>query len=76
MTSLKHKLEHEKVLLNNIKGENKSLRVRINSMRHEILFAKESIRKMEEGITSLKDDSRGANKDGFTFARQASETNN
>jgi hypothetical protein len=45
-------------------------------MRHEILFAKESIRKMEEGITSLKDDSRGANKDGFTFARQASETNN
>jgi len=43
-------LEHEKVLLNNIKGENKSLRVRINSMRHEILFAKESIRKMEEAI--------------------------
>lgn len=64
------------MLLNNIKGDNKDLRVRINSMRHEILFAKESIRRMEEAIQKLKDDSRSANKEGFTNGRQASETNN
>ena len=76
LKSLKHKLEHEKVLLNNIKGDNKDLRVRITSMRHEISFAKESIRKMEEAINSLKDDARVSNKEGFNYARQASETNN
>ena len=47
LRSLKHKLEHEKVLLNNIKGENKSLKERINSMRFDIKFAKNSITKME-----------------------------
>ena len=45
-----HRLEHEKVLLNNIKGDNKDLRVRITSMRHEIIFAKDSIRRMEDKI--------------------------
>ena len=53
-----HKLEHEKVLLNNIRGDNKDLRVRITSMRHEIIFAKESIRRMEEAIQKLRDDAR------------------
>ena len=50
--------------------------VRINSMRHEILFATESIRKMEEAIDKFKQDSRGTNKDGFNYSRQAAETNN
>ena len=50
LKSLKHKLEHEKVLLNNIKGDNKDLMVRITSMRHEIIFAQDSIRRMEEAI--------------------------
>lgn len=50
LKSLKHKLEHEKVLLNNIKGDNKDLRVRITSMRYEIIFAQETIRRMEEAI--------------------------
>lgn len=45
-------------------------------MRHELLFAKESIRKMEERIQKFKDETRGANKEGFNYARQASETNN
>lgn len=54
MKSLKHKLEHEKVLLNNIKGDNKGLQVRINSMRQEIRFAQESIRSMEERILKFK----------------------
>lgn len=76
LKSLKHKLEHEKVRLNNIKGENKDLKVRITSMRFELKFAMESITKMENAIDALKDDSRGSNKEGFNYARQASETNN
>jgi len=39
LKSLKHRLEHEKVLLNNIKGDNKDYKVRIDSMRYEISFA-------------------------------------
>ena len=50
LKSLKHKLEHEKVLLNNIKGDNKDLRVRIESMRREISFAQDSILRMEDAI--------------------------
>ena len=76
LKSLKNKLEHEKVLLNNIKGDNKGLYVRITSMRHEISFAKESIRKMEEAIQKFREETRQANKEGFNYARQASETNN
>ena len=76
LKSLKHKLEHEKVLLNNIKGQNKDLKVRIESMRHEILFAKESIRKMEEAIQNLRETSRASNKESFANQSKASETNN
>ena len=76
LRSLKHKLEHEKVLLNNIKGENKYLVERINSMRFDIMFAKKSILMMESAIESLREDARGSNKEGFNYARQASETNN
>mmetsp|Transcript_41757 Transcript_41757/g.55010 ORF Transcript_41757/g.55010 Transcript_41757/m.55010 type:complete len:138 (+) Transcript_41757:339-752(+) len=76
LKSLEHKLEHEKVLLNNIRGENKDLRVRITSMRHEIIFAKDSIGRMEEAIEKLKSQSTGANEEGFRYGRQASETNN
>ena len=42
------------MLLNNIRGDNKDLRVRITSMRHEILFAKDSIARMEAAIEELK----------------------
>ena len=76
LRSLKHKLEHEKVLLNNIKGENKNLKERINSMRFDIKFAKNSITKMEDAIEDLREDARASNKEGFNYARQASETNN
>ena len=76
LRSLKHKLEHEKVLLNNIKGENKNLMERVNSMRFDIKFAKNSITKMEATIEDLRDVARGSNKDGFNSATQASETNN
>lgn len=76
LKSLQHKLEHEKVLLNNIRGENKDLKVRITSMRHEISFAKDSISRMEEAIEKLKVQSQTANEEGFRYGRQASETNN
>ena len=45
-------------------------------MRHEILFAKESIRKMEEAIQSLRETSRTSNKESFAASSKASETNN
>ncbi len=76
LKSLQHKLEHEKVLLNNIRGDNKDLRVRITSMRFEINYAIESIKKMEDAIGKLKDISRSANKQAFNANTQASETNN
>ena len=76
LRSLQHKLEHEKVLLNNIRGDNKELRVRIHSMRFELSFATESIRKMEAKINQLKEDARAQNKEGFNNSRQASEFNN
>lgn len=76
LKSLKHKLEHEKVLLNNIKGDNKDLMVRITSMRHEIIFAQDSINRMEDAIQKLREDSRASNTEGFSASRQASETNN
>ena len=76
LRSLKHKLEHEKVLLNNIKGENKDLREDINIMRFDIKFAKKNIAKMEAAIENLREDARNSNKEGFNYARQASETNN
>lgn len=50
LKSLKHRLEHEKVLLNNIKGDNKELRNNIDSMRREISFAVESTHRMEAAI--------------------------
>lgn len=64
------------MLLNNIKGDNKDLRVRITSMRHEIMFAMESVTKMEEGIEKLRETSRGANGEAFGANKNASETNN
>jgi len=45
-------------------------------MRHEIIFAKGSIRRMEEAIDNLKSKSQSANDNGFRDGRQASETNN
>mgnify|MGYP000918010532 FL=1 len=45
-------------------------------MRHEIMFAQESITKMEQAIQDLKTNSRTSNTEGFSNARQASETNN
>ena len=31
---------------------------------------------MEDAIEDLREDARGSNKEGFNYARQASETNN
>ena len=45
-------------------------------MRFEIMFAMESVQKMEEATNKLKDISRGANKEAFNAYSKASETNN
>ena len=74
--SLKHQEEHEKVLLNNIRGDNTYLKVRINAMRCEIKFAQGSILKMQNAIEELKSQSGSANDNAFRDGRQASETNN
>ena len=48
LRSLHHQLANEKVRLNDTIGENNELKVEINIMRKEILFAKSSIKAMEE----------------------------
>ena len=50
--------------------------MRITSMRFEIIFAEESIKKLETAIQLLRDNSRGSNTEGFGNAAKASETNN
>ena len=45
-------------------------------MRFEIIFAKDSISRMEAAIEALRQTSSNANKSGFRDGRQASETNN
>ena len=57
-------------------GENKDLYNRIVQMRTEIKYAKGSIKEMEGEIQKLKDESRLVSKEGFSYDRQTSETNN
>ena len=76
LISLKHQEEHEKVLLNNIRGDNKDLKKRVTSLRYELKFAQDSILSMENAIEELKTTSGGANDNAFRDGRQASETNN
>lgn len=53
--SLHHQLEHEKEKLNDTIGENNKLKVEIEIMRGEILFAKYSIKKMTQQIQHHKE---------------------
>ena len=71
-----HVLANEKVRLNDTIGKNRKLKVEINIMRKEIVFARDSIRKMEEQIDTLKNKIRGFNKETMSGNRVAGETNN
>jgi len=50
LNALHHFIEKEEVRYNNTIGDNNELRVKINVMRKEIIFAKDSINAMQEQI--------------------------
>mmetsp|Transcript_34684 Transcript_34684/g.33871 ORF Transcript_34684/g.33871 Transcript_34684/m.33871 type:complete len:135 (+) Transcript_34684:23-427(+) len=52
----RHMLANEKVRLNDTVGRNHHLKNEINIMRKEILFAKDSINKMQRQINKIKKD--------------------
>ena len=74
--SLHHKLEHEKEKLNDTIGGNNQLKVEIDIMRKEILFARSSIKDMTYVIGGLKDGARGSAHDSQATGKDARETNN
>jgi len=76
LSSLHHQLQNEKVRLNDTIGENNYLKVEIDIMRKEILFAKDSIRVMEEQIKGLKGCATDANKKSNVLSKKTSEHNN
>lgn len=71
-----HVLANEKVLLNDTIGKNRKLKVDIDVMRKEIVFARDSIAKMEKQITTLKNKVKNAAKDSMANNRVSNETNN
>ena len=74
--SLHHHIQNEEVRLNNTIGDNNKLKVEIDIMRKEILFAKDGIRVMQEEIAKLKDQSRGANQESIAASKTTTEHNN
>jgi len=76
LNALHHFIEKEEVRYNNTIGDNNELRVKINVMRKEIIFAKDSINAMQEQIAQLKDKSRDANKESISAAKITNEHNN
>lgn len=74
--SLHHHIQNEEVRLNNTIGDNNMLKVQIDIMRKEILFAKDGIRAMQEQIAKLKDQSREAHKESVVAAKTTNEHNN
>jgi hypothetical protein len=62
--------------LNDTVGENNYLKVEIDIMRKEILFAKDSIKVMEEQITGLRGHATDANKKSNVLSKKTSEHNN
>ena len=76
LRSLHHRLANEKVRLNDTIGENNYLKVEIDIMRKEILFAKDSIKVMEEQIRELKGKASAANKASTVLTKKTAEHNN
>ena len=74
--SLHHRLQNEEVRLNNTVGENTYLKVEIDIMRKEILFAKDSINVMEGQIKNLRGHATDANKKSNVLSKKTSEHNN
>lgn len=71
-----HVLANEKVRLNDTIGKNRTLKVDIDIMRKEIVFARDSIEKMENQIDGLKRKIKGLNQETVSGNRIADETNN
>jgi len=59
--SLNHHIQHEDVRLQNTIGDNNKLKVLIDIMRKEILFAKDGINFMQDEIKNFKVESFKAN---------------
>jgi len=74
--SLHHQLQNEKVRLNDTIGDNNYLKIEIDIMRKEIIFAKSSIRDMEKQIEELKVKASGANAKSNVLSKKTSEHNN
>ena len=62
LDSLHHQIQNGKVRLNDTIGCNNELKVNIDIMRKEILFAKASVQEMSEQIARLKVTAKEANK--------------
>ena len=73
---LHHVIRNEEVRLNATIGENNIQKVNIDVMRKEIIFAKESIRDMQEQIEKLKAQSTDANKKSIANEKTTTEHNN
>lgn len=71
-----HLLANEKVHLNDTIGRNLYLKTEINIMRKEILFAQDSIVKMQKQIAKIKKEATVTNKDYIQGSKHADETNN
>ena len=69
-------IRNEEVRLNATIGENNIQKVNIDVMRKEIIFAKESIRDMQEQIEKLKAQSTEANKKSIANEKTTTEHNN
>lgn len=74
--ALHHNLRNKKVRLNHTIGENLDLKINIDIMRKEIIFAKDAIKAMNETIETLKTDATDCNKESIVQGRNANETNN
>ena len=62
--------------LNDTIGENNYLKVEIDIMRKEIIFAKDSIKAMKDQIEKLKTSATDANKTSICLAKTTTEHNN
>lgn len=74
--SLKHQYENESVRLQDTIGENNYLKIEIDIMRKEILFAKDNIKTMSAQIQELRDKSTKAQQKSSQFAKQTADSNN
>ena len=45
-------------------------------MRYDLVFAQKTVKRIEDAIQKLREDSKTSNQEGFSASRQASETNN